>query len=338
GDLCARIFETPARQFVTAIALDPNLGELWFAAELGVVRWNGKELERWDAARGLGATPVRALLVDRRGRLWIRQGNDTLRLDTGDGTLERIAGLPPTSDLSHLHEDRRGVVWATSDRGLYERVGEGWRKLSGAEGLPSDAVSSLLEDFEGSLWIGTAYDGLARWLGRDRFVAWTEASGLPSDVVWALARTTDGRLLFGTEEGLAVSHAGGTLRLFDGDELPGETVLAIEPDAAGGAWLGFREGGLAYLDAAGRPSAVGAPAGLPSAAAVLAIESAPDGTLWVGTDEGVWRGSGGPATIRFRRESIPGEPAQQAALPSAEPFHDLHRDRDGTLWAAGRYG
>jgi diguanylate cyclase (GGDEF)-like protein len=338
AELCSRIFETPARQFVTAIALDPNLGELWFAAELGLVRWNGKELERWDAARGLGKTPVRALLVDRRGRLWIRQGNDTLRLDTGDGTLDSIEGLPPVSDASDLYEDRRGVIWATSDRGLFVREGESWRKLSAAEGLPSDAVSSLLEDFEGSIWIGTAYDGLARWLGRDRFVAWTKASGLPSDIVWAVARTTGGRLLFGTEEGLAIGTTDGNLQLFDRGELPGETVLAIEPDAAGGAWLGFREGGLAHLDATGRASRVAELAGLPAGTPVLSIESAPDGTLWVGTDEGVWRGAGGPAAIRFRREAIVGEPAQQAALPTAEAFHDLHLDRSGTLWAAGRYG
>jgi diguanylate cyclase (GGDEF)-like protein len=336
---CERIFETPSSQRVAALARDPNLGEIWIAGPFGLVRWNGQEIERWDETRGLSPLPIRALLADRRGRLWIRQGDDTLRLDTTEGEIETLPGLPPATESSRLFEDRRGVVWATSERGLFFRRSEAWARLGVADGLPSDALSSLLEDFEGSLWLGTAWDGIARWKGRERFTAWTKATGLPDEVVGAIARLDLRRIAFGTSDGLALADlAANELTLFGAGDLPGARVTAVEPDGAGGAWLGFEASGLAHLDAGGRVTAHGARQGLPAGLAVRAIDAGADGSLWLATDLGLWRGEGRATSRRFERERLPGDLQAGGGAAPAEPFHDLHRDPDGTLWAAGRRG
>ena len=337
---CQRIFETRRGELVAALALDPHTGELWFAGPFGLVRWKDKELERYSEKNGLPSHVTRALLVDRWGWLWIRQPHGLVALDTNEGAIRLEPGVPEAADSSQLFEDSQGTLWATSDRGLFRRDAGRWSKIGADEGLPSDAVTALTEDFEGALWVGTAHDGVARWNGRDRFVRWTRRTGLPSDVVWAVARGRDGTLALGTQSGLAlVAPDERTIRTFDrAAGLEGEHVTSLAADADGGYWVGSTGGRLAHVDAAGAITALGRRSGFPADLTVTAIAIGPGDEVWLATSHGLWTGSGPPSRIAFRRVAVPGGPADDPALPPAELFFDLLRTRDGELWAAGRYG
>jgi diguanylate cyclase (GGDEF)-like protein len=322
--------------FVAAAALDPTTGELWFGGPFGLVRWRDREIERYDRSRGLPALSTRALLVDRQGTLWIRQVADLVRLDPNDGTLEVVRGLPPAHDTSRLFEDAAGTVWVTSDDGLFHRTADGWRRVGRDEGLAEGATTAIAEDGEGALWIGFAHAGLARWLGRGRFVAWTAASGLPSDTVWAIERDGAGRLAFGTQAGLAVVDAAAErLRTFPGHPLLGNSPVLSLAAAPGGLWAGTATGGLAFVGGDGRIVDAGAASALTDDAAITAILPRADGTVWLATGVGLWRGIGPPQRIRFEPVSVTGSAAAEAP---PELFFDLAEGADGALWAAGRYG
>lgn len=340
GD-CVRIFATPPDMFVAALTLDRATGELWFAGPFGLVRWRDAEIERFTSERGLPTHATRALLVDRRGSLWVRQIRGLVRIDTNDGELEVVAGLPPAADTSRLFEDARGTVWVTSDAGLYQRVGADWQRIGRDEGLEAGAVTALAEDAEGGLWIGLAHAGLARWLGRDRFVNWTAETGLPSDVVWSLARGDDGRLAFGTQAGLAIVDAAGTrLRTFPGHEILGDApVLSLAAAPGGGFWAGTSTGRLAFVGADDRVVDAGARSALTEDASITAILRRADGEIWLATGTGLWRGRGEPLGVRFERVAVPrGDGGTATGDAPPELFFDLLEDRDGVLWAAGRYG
>jgi diguanylate cyclase (GGDEF)-like protein len=337
---CERIFETPVDMFVSAVALDRASGHLWFAGPFGVARWRGRELARYTTESGLPSHATRALLVDRRGTLWLRQVRHLVRLDTHDGHVEIVADAPPAADASRMLEDSRGTVWVTSDAGLHGWEGSGWRHVGLAEGLAEDAVTAVAEDPEGALWIGLAHAGLARWLGRDRFVSWTSATGLPSDVVWAIERGDDGSLAFGTQSGLAVvDPSGARLRTYPGHEiLGGPPVLSLAAAPGGGFWAGTATGRIAFVAADGTTVEAGRRSPLTDDAAITAIRRRRDGELWLATNTGLWRGAGAPQSIRFERVAVPGPRSAAGGETPPELFFDLLEDRDGVLWAAGRYG
>ena len=339
ADGCARIFALPANEAISAIALDSKTSELWFAGSFGLVRWREQELERWTVEQGLPSNATRALLVDRFGVLWLRQIHALVRLDTADRTLRVEEGFPIASDATDLFEDRDGVLWAASDRGLYFRDGERWQRIGSEHGLPGDGVVALLEDPEGALWIGTAYAGLARWLGRDRFSAWTPATGLPDEVVWAIERSSDGHLAFGTQRGLALLASDGrSLRILDREAgLESDYVLALASDGDGGFWVGT-VAGLEHVDRNGRIADADGRSEFPESLSVTAIELGPGGRVWLGTTAGLWSGQGTPDSIVFRRVGLPGPPGSTVEASPQEVFFDLLLDPTGTLWAAGRYG
>jgi len=339
GASCERIFELPADQFVSAIALDPNTHELWFGGPFGLARWRGQEIERFTRERGLPSHATRALLVDRVGGLWVRQIRDVVRVDTNDGSVE-VFDLPPAADSSRLFLDSRGVVWITSDSGLYHREGDRWERIGLDEGLPDAAVSAVAEDREGALWIGLAHAGLARWLGRDRFVSWTAETGLPSDVIWAVERTTDRRLAFGTQAGLAVvSPGGGTVKNFAGDPLLGDgPILSLCAAPRGGLWAGGATGRLAYLSDDDQVFAAGPAAGFGEDVPITAIRYDAAGELWLATNAGLWVGEGEAPHLRFHPVAVPNGTKSAAEPATPELFVDLLLDHDGAIWAAGRYG
>ena len=60
---------------------------------------------------------------------------------------------------------RDGSILVPTDRGLAIRTRTGWTVLNRQRGLHKENTTAVLEDREGSVWIGLAGGGLARWLG-----------------------------------------------------------------------------------------------------------------------------------------------------------------------------
>ena len=167
-------------------------GTIWYGCGRDLCRLeNGKAVplpegtlprDRWDG-----------ILTDGEGTLWVRSTSRLAARSRGESRFRPLeAGLPEVSGFGRLSLARDGRLFVPTNRGLAYRHGAGWRLVGKANGLPNDAVSCLLVDAEGSLWIGMLGEGLFRWLGYPRWEAWTEAEGLPGDKIWAVTRDTRG--------------------------------------------------------------------------------------------------------------------------------------------------
>ncbi|HEV2327231.1 MAG TPA: two-component regulator propeller domain-containing protein [Verrucomicrobiae bacterium] len=125
-----------------------------------------------------------------------------------------------------------------------EFVIDSWRAK---EGLPAEAVTSILQDQSGYLWIG-ATNGLARFDGI-RFTTFDSMSNpeMPVGEITSLYQDRNGTLWIGTGRGLVRFERGRFSSFFEKDGLSSERILCSGEDAAGHFWAGT-EAGLNCLE------------------------------------------------------------------------------------------
>jgi signal transduction histidine kinase/ligand-binding sensor domain-containing protein len=61
----------------------------------------------------------------------------------------------PGISISNLFQDRHGVLWFSSSKGLCRFDGENYEVFNLQQGMPSGSVNSIKEDAAGMLWVGT---------------------------------------------------------------------------------------------------------------------------------------------------------------------------------------
>ncbi len=108
---------------------------------------------------------------------------------------------------------------------------------TGTEGLSNYLVSSLLEDKEGNIWIGTEGGGLNMWDGTG-FRHYTSEQGLINDVVHCLLEDRDGNIWIGTKEGLSVWDKVGFTHYTIEEGLGSRPVWDLLEDRNGNIWIG----------------------------------------------------------------------------------------------------
>ncbi|MBK9966203.1 MAG: hypothetical protein IPP07_15400 [Holophagales bacterium] len=121
--------------------------------------------------------------------------------------------------------------------------------FSPAQGLSNGNVLSLLEDREGTLWVGTQDGGLNK-LSDASFTPWGVREGLSGDVAWAVFVDRDGAVWSGTDSaGVNVRRGDRVTSLGTADGLAAPGVQAIWQHPDGSVWLGTRGGASASSEA-----------------------------------------------------------------------------------------
>ncbi len=323
---------------VMSLAVEPD-GTLWAGTQDGTVyRLEAGRMRPVPEASQPGA-PIEALLVDRPGTLWVGStGRGLLRLAHGQrSTLDATQGLQ-SNTVASLLEDTEGSLWIGAAEGGLHRLKDGpFTSIGPAEGLPHNMVSSIHEAVDGSLWFASMESGVTRWHA-GKMTTYTTREGLIHDRVRSMAPGQDGSLWFAAQTGVSRWKAGvftslgtaqglppgqvravyedpeGTLwagtqaglARWSGERfevltrqhgLPGDNITLLHKRRAGGFWVGTSGGGLAYF-IYGRPVTL-AFEGEPMFSELQALHEEPNGTLWIGTDEGLYRWRNG----RFHRFS-----------------------------------
>ncbi len=173
-------------------------------------------------------------------------------------------------------------MWIGTEAGGLNRFSNGtFTHYSTADGLPHNAVWTIVEDSRGALWVGTD-GGLARLDGK-RFVTLRTADGLANDRVWSLHTGRDGTLWVGTYAGLDALQDGKLVPKGRGGVLA-TGVRAIHETLDGTLWIGTNTG-LVRRSPDGRERLFTSKDGMPSDR-VLSIIETKDGILWVSCRSG----------------------------------------------------
>ena len=335
-DLKFRRYANPPQMTEAAansVHVDPT-GLVWFGCgdSLCNLTPGGPQVLGVDA----GVPPDRwdAILTDHDGNLWIRSLKRLMVRPKGAHSFAaRDMGLANAMYSGSLHLDRAGSLFVPTESGLSRLTANGWETIGVEQGLPTNPTCCILQDREGSIWVGLAGAGLARWLGHEQWQSWTRAEGLAGSNIQAIHRDRSGILWIGSERGLQRLGPDGKLSRTwtEKDGLGGIKVRAITSSADGAIWIGSTNGGVSQLDPPSGKIVRYALGSVSEDNSVIGLVADTDQNLWVTTQGGLFRGTRAGRPVKFERQILP----PSSAL---ETFGQVLVDSKERLWFAGSNG
>lgn len=290
-----------AEKVATLLATDT--GDLWIGTAAGLVRrtWDGGLIGGpvQDSGEGWPSAAILALAQDKAGRIWVGTATEGLWLLAPDGL--------PHNRVTALAEVGPDQIWVGTYGGgiaILDPATGAMRVARHNGAIPSslsgDAVTELYRDPSGLVWVGTAGNGLDR-------------HNPANDAISTIAYSPDGN--------------SGPSRA---------NVLSVLATGDGRLWLGTAGAGIDVLDHrkgrvdAIRPAGGDATGGLGDGA-VMALAEGLDGSVWIGTQRGLYRrppGSSGTVPVQ-----MDGPPELRDGQ-----IYAIRPQPDGSAWIGGGRG
>ncbi|MFH2115592.1 MAG: diguanylate cyclase, partial [Spirochaetota bacterium] len=193
---------------------EPGTGNFWVASYTkGLAYWDRSTgrfthyLTSGEDGASISDNLVYALAMDKDGHLWVGT-NAGLNRYEGNGRFRRYLSDPddptslPSKIIRDLHIDESGVLWIGTNGGgvaRYRPATDDFDHWTKSEGLPSNAVVSVLGGPSGTLWAATA-TGIAFYEpATGRFRPYTSFGDLRyGDFNVGRYRNKAGQMYFGT--------------------------------------------------------------------------------------------------------------------------------------------
>jgi ligand-binding sensor domain-containing protein len=263
-------------------------GSLWLGTRGGggLIRLKNGAFTTYGPPEGLQGGNMYGAFQESGGAIWVAMLGTGVARVAPDGTVHNFGekdGLLGQNRIWTVYVDPAGAVWAGGDQGLFRLKGERFVLVPGIL-----KVRGLLQDRAGTLWIGTAGEGLGMRRGEEPIRVLRTADGLPNDSPTSLFEDREGTLWVGT-------WGAGVVRLRDGrvvetyttkNGLGSDSVKVIIQDKDGAYWFGT-SGGLSRLQG-GALTTFSMKDGLYDDVIFQIFEDA-GGFLWLGSTRGVFR-------------------------------------------------
>ena len=193
------------------ITQDRN-GNMWFAAEAGIIRYDGKSFTNITSKVNSGH--FFSVLEDRKGNFWFSSrdsgvyyydGKSFQNFTTRDGLLNNL--------VARIYEDKKGNIWFSVAQGVSRYDGKSFRNYI----INGDAIN---EDRTGKTF-----------------------SDSPGHFPTSVIEDKTGKLWFATE-GNTFVYDGKIFTVFTHEDKPFKKVQSIIEDKKGNIWLGGWDDGL----------------------------------------------------------------------------------------------
>ena len=309
---------------IWAICRD-STGGTWlgsYGAGLGVADQN--RVRYLSTAEGVPAENVWSLLEDREGNLWVGSSEGLFQFrHLPLRTYLRTEGLP-SNVVSSVWEDRQQRLWIGTSAGLVQ-----WRKepegSATREIVTTHQVLSMAEDGAGTLWLGTADQGLLRLRhGTSHPVTVPGAWG--NRPIHVLVREGPALLVGTFGAGLFVCQTEtASFSCAPVTAVKSDRVMTAIRARNGDWWVGTREGLMHRHgeDWQRLTTADGLGSNL-----VTALYEDRDGDLWIGTEGG--------GLARHSHGFLVKANSQQGALDDI--IYSIQEDDGGQLWMSSPRG
>lgn len=189
---------------VWAVAQDrQRLDHAWFGTSRGLVELDGETVRRIERPGVPPEAVVATLFADpvSEGTVWVSGSSGGAEELRGQSARRHDAqnGLD-LGVVRFFHRDRKGVLLAGGEDGLYQFDGERWRP-SRPGGEQVRALRAICEEDDGTLWLASDVSGLLRW-SNGSLVRLGARDGMPFNLVHSLELDGHGGLWISGNEGL----------------------------------------------------------------------------------------------------------------------------------------
>ncbi len=191
----------------------------------------------------------------------------------------------PENVVQSLVQDRDGYLWVGTTGGLARFDGAQFTPVSdgAVESLPVNSIYCLLVDRDGTLWAGTDGGGLLHISSSGVIKTYAAPDGLTDAFVHSIYEDSNGRLWVGTAGGLFLKEGERLVRTDAPGAVDRTDVQAITENREHHILVGSSR--LVALGA-GQARKITLP-GNDHDRQIRSILAATDGSLWIGTDEGL---------------------------------------------------
>lgn len=160
----------------------------------------------------ISANNILFLLRDRDNNIWVAGDNATLDLAVpkNDGTYQFRHFMDTHLAAKVMMQDNEGRIWVGARNGLYsfmpqelKKNGQAYQTLLTAKDTHYSDVSSIFQDSQQRIWIGTIGSGVFIW-SNGKFKNITTADGLISNEIQSLSEDNKGNIWIATIRGMTV--------------------------------------------------------------------------------------------------------------------------------------
>jgi ligand-binding sensor domain-containing protein/two-component sensor histidine kinase len=279
-------------QYEIGVITQTRDGYLWLGTDEGVVRFDGVQFVTFDKynTSAIKENSVSSLAEDNEGNLWIgTRGGGILRYRNGHFTnFTTSDGLTSNYITSLLVDKNNTLIIGERNCDLMKYSGNTFELIASLSNSVS-AIMSLLEDTNGTLWIGESQ--LQRKLS---FTDSVEIISLPKNQTRSLCRDNSGILWIGKASGLQRYDGTSVSEFTEISGLTNIPILAMCLDRDENFWIATEGNGL-FRCTNGIYTQFTTKEGI-SDNRILSLFEDREGSFWIGT-----RGSG---LMRLRNRSI----------------------------------
>jgi signal transduction histidine kinase/ligand-binding sensor domain-containing protein len=331
-------YPAPARNVYGEILLQDRDGSLWIGtAGAGVVHLHNGRADVFSQADGLSGNFVTSLFEDREGDVWVAtlNGLDRFR-NYAVATYSQREGLGTLAGLGSVAAGRDGNIWMGTNDGLkmwnhgevtiYSRADDHksqsrtvWSPVRyvANSGFRDHILVSVFADNAGRILVSTPNE--FGYMEHDRFVS---IRGVPGGLVSSFAQDREGNLWIAKGQGLLRVSKDGTVQQISWASIghnDGAQALAADR-SAGGLWLGFNNGGVAYFSDGQIKETYTRGEGLGSGR-VSSLYIDTDHTVWAATDGGLSRIENGRVLTLTSKNGLP-----------CDAMHWITQDENRSFW------
>ncbi|WP_093139727.1 ligand-binding sensor domain-containing diguanylate cyclase [Pseudoxanthomonas sp. GM95] len=321
GEALVMVHQLPDAGRLTAL-LEDRHGDLWIGTEsIGVLRAGKYGIEHLSSGLPLPRGRITSLKEDAEGSVWVGANGGLFRLRETLFTNTTARDGLGSDYVRAVLQDVGGDLWVGNSTGL-DRIGPE-RRISHVD-LPTStgkppSVLSLAQQRDGTLWIGTANDGLYRRAPDGAVQRYGAEQGLAAGTVRGVSVGLDGVVWLATQRGVA---------RVDGDRVvspPGvpQTLTTAVYSEAGAVWVGTLEGALVLRGDQVQSLPLEALGGGRTVFGFIRLGDA----MWMSTDRGLYRVRGGKLARVGLEQGVP-----------VDAVFQLIPDRDGHLWLTSNRG
>jgi ligand-binding sensor domain-containing protein/serine phosphatase RsbU (regulator of sigma subunit) len=132
-------------------------GSLWIASEGGLIVYNIKfnSTNLFDTEMGLAHNAIKSVLLASDGKIWMGTHSRYLYCITNSSIENYEITMEGELEIVSIAEDLENHIWvATSEKGVYKKVGDSFINYSTKNGLKSNYCYSIKPDANNSIWVG----------------------------------------------------------------------------------------------------------------------------------------------------------------------------------------